>query len=423
MRSFRIIAPMLFFALALCAKASEDGPSDSLRIYIDADYSLAWQVAQSIEQGLMAALSTRAFAVGANSFEIVPLDHRANSRRSWANIERFIADEQGLVVVGGMHSPPYIRHLADINENGVPMLLAWSANGSLTRYSGGETNWIFRVSVDDSQAGPFIARQMVANDCERIGLVVLDNGWGQGNHQAMTTALQGHGITTVFDATMATEIGPARASQIATGLAENGATCLGIVGNDGTTAQVIEAIYAGDIDLQVFSHWGPLGGNFSQLTTHEMREAVDLQVIQTCGLEAGRRNDAMLETALEQARGLGQTYQELSDISAPAGFVHGFDLGLILMEAVAQAQTDDRWYIGAAPRRHALRDALEDLQTPVSGVLRHYAPPFSQVSEANPNGHEGLSGADLCMAAMDQTGRLIPVGGIERGVEDARSTQ
>ena len=77
---------------------------------------------------------------------------------------------------------------------------------------------------------------------------------------------------------------------------------------------------------------------------------------------------------------------------------------------------------GAEMRRHAIRDALEALETPVRGILLTYDRPFSPTSDANPNGHDALSGDHLCMAAMDENGRLVPAGAAADVIEEARHT-
>lgn len=412
----------LFWSVAFGAWAEDDPMPGALRIYIDADYTIARQTALSIEHGLASAFAMRGFSVAGEGLEIVPLDHRANQRRSIMNIRQFHADEQGLVVIGGLHSPPYMRHLSEINESGVPMLLAWSASGTLTRYSDGPLNWVFRVSVDDRMAGPFIADQMIRQGCQTIGLAVIDNGWGHGNSASITAALAEHGLEVATVATLSTEIGPATANEIAVQLAAVDVECLGLVGNDQNSALLLNAIHGAGLDLQVFSHWGFFGGDFEELTTHDVREWVSLRVLQSCGLDRGRRNDHMINLALGSARDLGYPYQVLSDAPAPAGFVHGFDIGLILMAAIEQAQSDPAWDGPAVERRLALRNALEALETPVQGILKNYDRPFAPNTPDAPNGHEALSHADLCLAAMDENGRMVPIERSNTTIEEARNT-
>ena len=414
MRSCLRSLAIILFSNASFAAEDSGGP---LNIYIDADYSVASHTAQAIEQGFTAALSTHEFQVAGHELQIVPVDHRANARRSIENIRRFDADEAGIAVIGGMHSPPYISHLEEINDRAVPLLLAWSAAGILTRHRLADENSIFRLSVDDTTVGPFLAREMLAENCARVGLVVIDNGWGRGNRDALVAALAEHNRPHVHESTMATEIGPARASHIVAELSAAQADCVGLVGIVSNSVPFMLALHEAGLDMRVFSHWGILGGGFTERVPHEVREHTALTVVQSCGLDASRHNGGQLDIALAAAQTMGWDYAELSDVPAPAGFVHGFDLGLIFMAALEQAAANPDWDAGIVVRRRLLRDALEALEQPVSGILRTYRAPFSPVVEDNMNGHEALSGSDLCRAQFDAQGRLVAL--VNAGPRDA----
>ena len=406
MRAYLVSLFFGCFALA-AAQANTDIPPEDLNIYVDADFSVTWQTAQSIEQGISAALATRDFEVAGHGLQIVPLDHRGNARRSIENLRRFDADEAGIAVFGGMHSPPYIRHLDEINDRQIPLLLAWSAAGALTRHRTGPANSIFRLSVDDTTVGPFLAREMMADGCQNIGIVVIDNGWGHGNLRSLAGGLADSGRPHVYEATMATEIGSARARHIVAEMSAAQLDCIGMVSIAGNGVPLMTAVHEAALDIRVYSHWGILAGGFVEAVPHAAREAARLTVVQSCGLTPVRRNEAELQTALSAARAMGWDYGELSDISAPAGFVHGFDLGLILLAALEQASTAPDWGADIATRRALLRDALENLDDPVRGILRVYQTPFSEVRADNMEGHEALSGDDLCLAQFDVDGRLV----------------
>lgn len=379
----------------------------ALNVYIDADFSTNWESAQSIEQGLRAAFQTMGGQAAGYQLNIVPLDHRTNARRSINNLRQFDADPDGIAVVGGMHSPVYINHLDEILDREVPLLLAWSAAGVLTRQRMGGENWIFRLSVDDFQVGPFLAREMSLHRCQRIGLVVLDNAWGRGNLASVSANLRDLSLPHVYETTIATEIGPARAGHVAAELSTLNVDCLGLVGNSHNSAALMMAVDELGLDLEIFSHWGLLSGGFAELVPHEVRTRLGLRIVQTCGLNDGRHDAATLRQALSSAAQLGWSYESLSDVPAPAGFVHGFDLGLILMAALDQATQTVDWSEDPDLRRYLLREALEALDQPIRGILRHYHRPFGEVSDATLFNHEALSGEDLCFAQLDERGRLV----------------
>jgi len=402
LQSVAALAILSFFSLNF-GKAQA---SQTLNVYIDADFSITWQVARSIEAGLSAAFAAHDHEAAGFSLNIVSLDHRANARRSIENMRRFASDPAGIAVIGGMHSPPYIRHAPEINSSQIPLLLAWSANGALTRRAMGEENWIFRLSVDDDEVGPFLAREMLQSDCTRVGLVVLDNAWGQFNRDTITAALADVSQTPVYSDVIATDIGTIRARHIAAELSVAGVDCLGLVGNGGNSAALLLAVHESGQEMRVFSHWGLIAGGFVDAVPHHVREALQIAVVQSCGLDPLRRDDAVLSAALAETAAFGEHYTELSALPAPTAFVHAHDLGAVLVAAIEQAAASPEWQAAPEMRRALLRAALEHLETPVPGILRTYSRPFSEVTEGDLNGHEALSGDDLCLAQFNADNRL-----------------
>lgn len=124
----------------------------SINLYIDADFASHLSSSTAIEQGIMTALSEVGNKLDGYSVNIVKLNHRGNSRRSLGNIKKYLADDQALAIFAGLHSPPLLANLKFINTQGALVLVPWAAAGPITRFSGG-TNWVFRLSIDDSKAG------------------------------------------------------------------------------------------------------------------------------------------------------------------------------------------------------------------------------------------------------------------------------
>jgi branched-chain amino acid transport system substrate-binding protein len=82
-------------------------------------------------------------------------------------------------------------------------------------------------------------------------------------------------------------------------------------------------------------------------------------------------------------------------LKAPGSFsfaLHGYDSVLILAQAIKQANSTD----GAA-----IRAALEDLKTPVGGLLKTYDHPFSKTN------HEALTAKDFVWIKW-KDGKLLP---------------
>ncbi len=157
-------------------------------IYLDADFSGATASSLAIQQGITTALAEVDNQIQGIQFEVTLKDHRANSLRSRRNLEAFLADEQALMVFSGLHSPPLLANKSFINENEILLLDPWAAAGPITR-SGSEKNWIFRLSIDDSNAGKFISKKAIEQGFSKPYLLLEDTGWGRSNEQTMIQAL------------------------------------------------------------------------------------------------------------------------------------------------------------------------------------------------------------------------------------------
>lgn len=383
--------------------------AEGLKVYIDADFSISVSVARAVELGLKTALAQGGNMLAGQPVTVVSLDHRGNPRRSQANIQRFQRDPNAIAVFGGMESPPYLTFGENINLAGIPLLLPWSAAAPITRKAQGDENFIFRLSVDDSKAGKFLVKSAASQGCTQIALMLIDTGWGRANDVTMSAALEAESMEAVIKINVPSDVGPLAAKNIARDLAASGADCAISVMTSDPSIKVFNAMYELSPDVRVFSHWGMISPAFPTSVPFAVRERLSFRLLQTCGLQVETRGSTILSGALETARTIGAEVQSLRDVGAPAGFVHAYDLGLILQAAAEQAASDAAWTSDTAARRRALRDAIEALETPVNGILAAYDPPFAAVTETDLGGHEALGGDRLCLAQYDDENRLKAV--------------
>ena len=376
-----------------------------LQLFVDADYTISAHAAQSIELGLRTALEEANYELGGHTVEVIPMDHRANVKRSLRTYVQYLKSEHALAIIGGMHSPPYLSHKDFLNENSVLTLLPWSAAGPITRADADQENWLFRLSVDDSQAGEFFVRQMEnTNQCKRIAFVLLDTGWGQANFKSLTHALSQRDQAPTIAKFFPSGISDTAAALLAEEISGTSPDCAVLLSNWNDGATVVNALHSEKPDLRIFSHWGIMGGEFATAVPHQTRHDMNITVLQTCGLRQEAADNRVLKSALSRAM---PDAQSLAEVPAPTGFVHGYDLGRVLIAAAQQAQAQPDWDTqNIDAMRGALRAALQALDTPVDGILKRYAPPFSAYSAEQRNGHEALGIEDLCLAKFRQDGRL-----------------
>lgn len=370
-----------------------------LRIYLDADRFNNFASARSIEMGVRTALSRTELHPKGINFEILPLDHRGNVKRSLRNLMTFQQDADGLVVFGGMHSPPYLTYRDRINEQGILLLLPWSAAGPITR-GDHKPNWIFRASVDDMKAGPFLAdNAVVRGECKQPALLLLNSGWGRFNEKTIGDALSKHGIENAPSYYIDAAITAETARITSRDIISYGADCVIFVGVTSGGAEVMTELAKAPQQIRVFSHWGITGGNFLERTTHAVREQLDLRFLQSCLPFESSDNPAVIEATKAARRLFPDEFTSLETIAAPVGFAHGYDLGLLLLAALRSGPTTG----DATTLQARVRTALETLDDPVQGLMKTYRTPFS---EDGLDAHEALGAEDLCLARYDAGGRI-----------------
>lgn len=396
---------MLARLLAAFCLIAGGASADVYRIYLDADRSTNFASARSIEIGIRAAFDEVGHEIGGRRIELVPLDHRANVRRSKAHLEQFLADPQAIAVIGGQQSLPYLAAQDFVNDNTIPLLLPWSAAVPLTRPKAGE-NTIFRLSLDDSKAASVIIPHAVEEvSCQRITLLLWESGWGRSNEVTMRAELEQRGFHSYEVVYFTGNLSTADVQSVASQVALFDSDCAIYVGSARDAAAIFTVLKEADLSLTVLSHWGITGGDFENLVADEIRRALALQFIQPC-FDFSGRHDAAGARLNRIFQAYPNDFDSSGYLKAPAGFFHGFDLGVLLIAALQEV--DPNTVPMAA--RGDLVAALENLSAPQEGLLRRYEAPFRKFDGSDPDAHEALALEDFCMARFDHNDRIVPAG-------------
>ena len=394
----------LIFAAITAAPMPVVANDDPLVIYIDADYTIQPKTALTIELGLRSALAgTWAEEV----VTIIPQDHRNNARRSVDNLRQAWRDPNAVAVFGGKQSPPYIIHGEEINAAQMPLLLPWSAGGVLTRMAHGDQNWIFRLSVDDYKAATAMTNAAISEGCTSASLVVVDNPWGLGNASRMRQEFLAHNLPkpTVF--TLPINAGNEAVSEAVRDIQKSGSDCVIMVTVFDLGTTLLNALGQLSDPPKTISHWGILGSRLTKYVQSDTVERLNLRILGTCGLQRASLDTALQERVDALSRQiLGMAFKP-EEHPAPHGFFHAYDLGKLLLAAIEMARETEAWNNGTTARRHAIRDALQDLDGNVKGLLKVYDRPFYPTSEDDPDGHEALGADDLCMTTVNAAGNLV----------------
>ncbi|AFU98435.1 ABC transporter substrate-binding protein [Simiduia agarivorans] len=395
-RARKVRCLLAIFLLGPWAVAWASESPAPIHIYLDADRTHNQASAIAIERGLQVALDEADNQVQGRPVALVTTDHRGNSLRAKRNMEQAFNDPSTLLVMAGMHSPPLIKYRDYINEQQMLTLVPWAAGGPITRYSKGE-NWIFRLSVDDTKAGQRLAAYALTDKhCKHPHLLLERTPWGASNQKSLTAAFQGKLPIEPPTSWFNWEVSEESARIMLRSIVNSQADCLIFVGNarDGITIMNAAHSLAQWRTIPVISHWGITGADFSKRVPHATREALDLSFLQTCFSFNAPDLPARAQKVLNLASTRYPGIRSGKDIQAPAGFIHAYDLGRLLLTALNRISLGD----DMPTNRAALRRALENLPTPVEGLVKTYQRPFAPFSHKAPDAHEALGLDDLCMA-------------------------
>lgn len=388
-------------------QSETDSKKNVIKLYLSADQTVSKSSGRSIEQGINVALSEIDFMIHGQPIEVVILDHKGSSPRAKQHLDDFLEDDQALLVYSGLHSPPVLDNRDFINENGILMLDPWAAAGPITRYPS-EENWIFRLSVDDTKAGAFITEYALNEGYDNPYLILEDTGWGRSNQKTMSAALRERGYAVAGLEWFNWSLGINQAKFILRNAAESGADVIFFVGNAPEGKVFAEAMTQLQVSdrLPIRSHWGITGGDFAEVVHSGIRSEINLKFLQTrfSFLEAGQHpiSESVLLAAYNHYPG---ELKIPSDIEAPTGFIHAYDLTKLMIKAMEQVDPS----LSTKEKRSALRVALENIEDPVQGLVKLYLRPFSVYSDSNTDAHEALGIEDLSMAIYGDENQIILV--------------
>jgi len=389
--------------LLLASYAVLANTDKELFIYHDADYSLNQLSANAMKMGLLTAFDEVDNEIQGYRFTLKEKNHRGNIKRSLISMKSFLSDEKALFILGGLHSPPYIKNRAFINENKIPLLVPWAAGGPITRYPSSD-NWVFRLSIDDSKAGIRISEFALNNlSCKNPHLLLEDTPWGKSNRKTMSSYLQEKVpfAISLFD----WNIKENSARIMVRNIISAGHDCVFLVGNFNETQQFVNAMVTMKKDerLPFISHWGATGGDVDVIFTEQVKKAISFHFIQSCYSLSSTDNSAFQHSVLARAKRLfPEEFTSAETLKAPAGFIHAYDLGRLAIAALQQIKLTGNIH----QDRMLFKQALESIQQPVQGLIKEYNQPFTQWSEQQQDAHEALRLENFCMAHFGKNNQI-----------------
>jgi branched-chain amino acid transport system substrate-binding protein len=370
-------------------------------LYLDADYSVYKDSSLAIQRGIETALTYYEQENKELKFNLIKLDHRGNTRRSLVNLKKILKDPLAVAVFGGLHSPPLISNNKFINDNQVLTLVPWAAGGPITRSKTAE-NWIYRLSIDDSQAGGFIAHAAVTNSkCRKPFLVLEKTAWGKSNQKNMTNGLKKLKLKPHEVQLFGWGISKSSSAEIAVKIKKSAADCVFFVGNGKDAKTIFNSFGQQGFNLPIFSHWGITGGNNTEMAKIIFNNKLNVSIIQT-KFTFLNKTLTSFQSKIQKIIFNKYGFKSSSEIRPMSGWVHGFDLTLIMLNAFSQIDSKG----SIVELRQRLKLELENMKITTTGLIKNYKKPFTKYIKTRKNAHEALTKSDYILKKYDVNGNL-----------------
>ena len=342
---------------------------------------------QAIKRGMQLAIDeiNQGGGLLGKHLKINARDNSGISSHGINNIKEFSTMPNLAVVMCGIYSPFGLAELDIIHKNKIIFLDPWAAATPIVD-NGYEPNYLFRVSVRDEFAGPFLVDK-ASEKYSNIALLLVNDGWGKSNLKSITAALKVKNkipIAVEWFNWGSKDMSPQLAR-----IEKMNADVIIVVGGVKEGSTIIKNMANRNVKIPFISHWGITADNFSKAVSRELEE-VKLEFLQTYTF--------MATTTPEQKKLTESYYKKYNvnspgDIFAPVGTANAYDLVHLLALAIERAGSIDSPLV---------RDQMEQIKQH-RGVVKHYNPPFTK------SRHDALDQIFFFLAEFDRNGNIVPI--------------
>jgi branched-chain amino acid transport system substrate-binding protein len=374
-----------FAAILTCFTLSAAGQTKEIKLGYNGDLSASpsAQSGQAAVLGMQAALDDLNATGGVlgRKLMLVVRDDTSQPPKSIQNMSDLIDNEKVAIVFGPTNSGNAMAWKHIPNQKKIPVMGNVGSGTDITKpVSPGADNYMFRVSMVDREQVVALMAYVKKNAAKSkvIGLMAESTGYGQGGLKDMEeiAALQG--------------IKPAAIERFA-------------VGDTDMTSQLNKMKTAGVDTVIVWAQGTPI----AQLIRSMEKINYFPAILTSWAADNITFHDAAGKSLAEKplfmrtiSESRTQAQQKLFDrigtkLKAPSAFsfaAHGYDSVMLVAQAIKQAGSTD------GPQ---VKGALEDLKTPVAGLLKTYNKPFSKTQ------HDALTANDFVWTRW-KDGKLAP---------------
>lgn len=310
---------------------------------------------------------------------LVVRDDQSQPPKSIQNMSDLIDNEKVDAVFGPTNSGNALawRHIPN-QKKIVSMGMIGSGTDITKPMSAGADNYMFRVSMVDREQVAALATYVAKSGNKKIGLMAETTGYGQGGLKDMEEIVKLHGITPlaiekfgVADTDMTSQLNKMKAAGVETIM----------VWAQGTpNGQLVRSMEKINYFPTLLTSWA----------------ADNITFFDAAGKNLAGKPIFMRTMVSPSTPAQKKLYERtVSKLAAPSAFpfvVHGYDAVLLVVEAIKQAGSTDG---------QKVKEALENLNAPVNGVMKSYVKPFSKTDR------EALTAADLTFVRWSAD-QLVP---------------
>jgi branched-chain amino acid transport system substrate-binding protein len=325
--------------------------------------------------GIQAAIEdiNAAGGVLGRKLSLVVRDDQSQPPKSIQNMSDLIDNEKVVAVFGPTNSGNALawKHIPN-QKKIVSMGMIGSGTAITQPASPGAENYMFRVSMVDREQVAGLVAYVKKSGATKIGLMGETTGYGQGGLKDLEEISKVQGLTPlaiekfgVADTDMTSQLNKMKSAGVDTIL----------VWAQGTpNGQLLRSMEKINYFPTLLTSWASDNITFFDAAGKAL---------------AGKplfMRTMVNPTTPAQKKLYDRTVAQLAAPSAFPFVIHGYDAVQLMVAAIKQAGTTD------GPK---VREALENLSAPVTGVMKTYNKPFSK------DQHEALTAADLSFVKWD----------------------
>jgi len=381
----------LLATLMLSMFAASAYADDSIKIAISGPFSGgSAPMGTSMRDGAKLAIAeinaAGGIKIGAKKMklEAVERDDEGKNERG-ALVAQELASMDGLSgVIGTVNTGIALSGDKHLQEKGITKIITPAAgSASMTQWSkaGVKDLSIFRFAAHDGIQAAMVVDQAIKSKFTKVAILFDATNYGVSGRDDLIDQIKKQGNKLEVVATEKFNIGDKDMTSQLLRAKAGGAQAILIWGIGPELAAVANGLAKNGMKIPMIGGW-----------TLSMSNFID---------NAGKNGDGALmpQTFIEEAitpkaqsfiEGYHKAYN-VTRIPSPVSAAQGYDAVYIFAAAVKQAQSADTTKI---------KDALEDLKEPVSGVIATWKHPFSKWNPANVETHEAFRSSDTVMGMV-----------------------